>query len=155
MRGTLALLVLTSLVATLFAGCGEELGDPQPLAWTEVNTPAELKAAVAAAGGRPVVVDFSAEWCHYCKLYEKLADTDPALNRALRDVVRLRVDLTSDPKRFDMRTAVGLKIASQPYFAFFSPSGALQLDLALAQWYEDGPTSAKRFLDSLGTVHTR
>ncbi len=49
------------LVTLLLAGCGEEA--PADLTgWTDVGTPAELKYAIADAGGKPVMVKIWADW---------------------------------------------------------------------------------------------
>ena len=70
---------------------------PSTLAWQEFS-PESLSKALAS--GRPVFVDFTADWCITCKTNERFAiDTAPVRDAFARmDVVTLRADWThGDP----------------------------------------------------------
>jgi thiol:disulfide interchange protein DsbD len=54
--------------------------------WLKVKSREALYAAVqdAIRDGRPTVVDFWAEWCHYCNVYDKIIDRTPEILAGMR-----------------------------------------------------------------------
>ncbi len=56
----------------------------------------EREVAAASAAGRPVMLDFYADWCVSCKEMERYTFSDPAVHRALGDAVLLQADVTAD-----------------------------------------------------------
>lgn len=79
--------------------------------------------AEAAAAGKPVVIDFYADWCLPCKELEKLTFTDPEVKRALEGWVLLKADLTktASPEVAALRTKWG--ILGVPTIVFLDPDG--------------------------------
>ena len=61
------------------------------IVWTPY---AESVLAEAAAQGKPVVIDFSAEWCLPCKELEHQTFNQPEVIDAAEDIVTLKADLT-------------------------------------------------------------
>jgi uncharacterized protein YyaL (SSP411 family) len=66
-----------------------------PLAWASLDAAAFTRAR---AEGRLVVIDGSAEWCHWCHVMEATTYHDPAVRRVLDErFVAVKVDVDSRP----------------------------------------------------------
>jgi thiol:disulfide interchange protein DsbD len=85
-----------------------------------VKTGAELDAQLAAArsAGRPVLVDFYADWCISCKELEKRTFADPEVIRTLEPAHLIRVDVTDDSALLQRFGLVG-----PPTLLFFNRVG--------------------------------
>ncbi len=61
-----------------------------------IDSSTDLAAALAQAraAGRPVLLDFTADWCVSCKTIEREVFGDPAVQQALAGVTLLRADVT-------------------------------------------------------------
>lgn len=79
--------------------------------------------AEASAAGRPVVIDFFADWCLPCKELEKFTFTDPQVRKALDGWVLLKADLTksASPEVAALRTK--WSIQGVPTIVFLGPDG--------------------------------
>ena len=76
----------------------------------------------ASARGKPVMLDFYADWCVSCKEMEHQTFSDPAVHRALDEVVLLQADVTAN----DMDDQALLKrfgIFGPPSIMFFGANG--------------------------------
>ena len=65
------------------------------LPWQPVRSTAELDAALRTAG-RPVMLDFYADWCVSCKEMERFTFTDPAVRARLTGALLLKADVTAN-----------------------------------------------------------
>ncbi len=92
------------------------------VASTRVTTPAEFDAAVqtAQAQGKPILVDFTAEWCVTCREIDRNVFADPAVQARLRDVAFIRADVTdyNDASRMLMKR---FGVMGPPTILFLDP----------------------------------
>jgi thiol:disulfide interchange protein DsbD len=97
-------------------------GEPvQHVAFKRIKSPADLDAVLANAGGRPVMLDFYADWCVSCKEMEKLTFTDIRVRKQFADMVLVQVDVTAN----DADDKAMLK-----RFNLFGPPGIILFDKA-------------------------
>ncbi|MCW3479131.1 protein-disulfide reductase DsbD [Neisseriaceae bacterium JH1-16] len=68
----------------------------EALPFQTVRSVAELDAALAASAGKPVLLDFYADWCVSCRELETDTFTDPAVAAKLRGMTLLRADVTAN-----------------------------------------------------------
>lgn len=99
-------------------------GTQPPLPFAPVHTVADLDSHVAQASrqGRPVMIDFTAEWCTSCKEMEATTFLDPTVRKALSGAVLLRADVTADDAD-DQALLKRLGIIGPPTIAFFGSDG--------------------------------
>jgi len=71
-------------------------GHRETLTFKRVKTVDDLEQVLAAAGreGRPVMLDFYADWCVSCKEMERDTFSDPAVQAALAGAVLVQADVT-------------------------------------------------------------
>jgi thiol:disulfide interchange protein DsbD len=104
---------------------GLRFGDsPQsePVKFQRVDDLPSLDRAVLAAGGKPVMLDFYAEWCVSCKEMERYTFSDPAVRSRLQNLVKLQADVTATSPR---HTALlqRFRLFGPPGIVFFDRSG--------------------------------
>jgi thiol:disulfide interchange protein DsbD len=94
------------------------------LPFERVKSLAELQQRVAAASaaGRPVMLDFYADWCVSCKEMEHDTFTDPVVQQALSNAVLLQVDVTANNSD-DRALFQHFGIFGPPTIAFYDASG--------------------------------
>ncbi|MBV8656213.1 MAG: protein-disulfide reductase DsbD [Burkholderiales bacterium] len=66
------------------------------LAFQPINSPAQLDAALVAANGRPVLLDFYADWCVSCREMERYTFSDNQVRAKLGQFVLLKADVTAN-----------------------------------------------------------
>lgn len=66
------------------------------LPFTRVKSVADLDAAIKAANGKTVMLDFYADWCTSCKEMEKFTFSDTKVKTALANTVLLQADVTAN-----------------------------------------------------------
>ena len=98
--------------------------DAQGLEFRAVKGTAGLdrELAAAAAAGRPVMLDFYADWCVSCKEMERDTFTDEAVKRSLAGAVLLKADVTANDAA-DQALLQRFGIFGPPTIAFWSTDG--------------------------------
>jgi thiol:disulfide interchange protein DsbD len=91
------------------------------LPFRRVQSVDELDAALAAAG-KPVMLDFYADWCVSCKEMERYTFTDPAVRQQLEGFVLLQVDVTANTAN-DAALLKRFKLFGPPGMIFFDAKG--------------------------------
>jgi thiol:disulfide interchange protein DsbD len=132
-RGVGVVIGLYGLV--LLAGLA--LGGRDPLApipqWSEPQSTLEFKKiktvadldreiAAASAAGKPVMLDFYADWCVSCKEMERYTFTDATVQQALAGTVLLKADVTANDEA-DQALLQRFGIFGPPTIAFWNNKG--------------------------------
>ena len=97
---------------------GESQPELAPTRWTRIASTAELDAKLKAPG-RPVMLDFYADWCVSCKEMERFTFSDPRVRREMEGMVLLQVDVTANT---DAHRALLKR------FSLFGPPGIIFFD---------------------------
>jgi thiol:disulfide interchange protein DsbD len=78
--------------------------------------------ALAKAEGRPVIIDFWAEWCTACKELDKIAWSDPRVKAAAARFVAVKVDATETTDEVE-RLAAKYDVPGMPTVIFIDAQG--------------------------------
>ena len=92
--------------------------------FVQVAEPAELRTLMAAAAnsGKPVMLDFYADWCISCKVMERNVFSRPSVQSALRGFTLLQIDVTDNsPAQQALLDELGL--FGPPAILFYDASG--------------------------------
>ncbi|KUE86701.1 thiol:disulfide interchange protein [Cupriavidus necator] len=125
-------------------GGAEAAAGAQTVRFERVRSVAELDARVAqaAAAGKPVLLDFYADWCVSCKEMERMTFVDPRVRARLSEIVLLQADVTAN-NADDKALLKRFGLFGPPGIILFGPDGRERPVRVI------GYQSANRFLESL------
>ncbi|MUV12799.1 protein-disulfide reductase DsbD [Lysobacter sp. HX-5-24] len=92
----------------------------EAIAFKRIKSVEDLDREIAAANaaGKPLMLDFYADWCVSCKEMEKYVFTQPKVHAALRDYVLLQADVTANDAQ-DQALMQRFGIIGPPMSLFF------------------------------------
>lgn len=87
-----------------------------------VKTLDDLKVQLAAARGKPVLLDLYADWCVACKEFEHKTFSDPTVRERFGQMVLLQADVTANDDA-DIELLNSLNVLGLPTLIFFDREG--------------------------------
>ncbi len=121
----------------------DAIAETKHLAFERVRTVAELDARIRAAG-KPVMLDFYADWCVSCKEMERFTFSDARVQQKLADTLLLQVDVTANNDD-DKALLKRFNLFGRPGSIFFDRAGNEINGLRVV-----GFQNAEAFLQTLG-----
>jgi len=73
-----------------------QLASSHALSFNRIKSIADLEKKLASTKGKPVMLDFYADWCVACKELDKLTFSDQKIQDMLKSTVLLQVDVTAN-----------------------------------------------------------
>ena len=137
---------LKPLAGVLASGRGEAAATAGSLvSFRKVTSVAELDEALRTAG-KPVMLDFYADWCVSCKEMERFTFTDARVQGKLAGALLLKADVTENNAQ-DRELLKRFRLFGPPGTIFFDPQGR-ELTGVRVIGFQD----AERFLQSLSAA---
>ena len=124
-------------------GSGSAVAETKHLAFERVRTVAELDERIRAAG-KPVMLDFYADWCVSCKEMERFTFSDARVQQKLAGTLLLQVDVTANNDD-DKALLKRFNLFGPPGIIFFDRAGNEINGLRVV-----GFQNAEAFLQTLG-----
>ena len=121
-------------------GKGGAVASPMP--WQRVASLQELQEKLKAPG-KPVMLDFYADWCVSCKEMEAFTFSDPRVRAQLDGMLLLQADVTAHTEQ-DRALLKRFSLFGPPGIVFFDPQGQEIRGLRVI-----GYQNAERFLKTL------
>ncbi|MFQ2015425.1 protein-disulfide reductase DsbD [Aeromonas veronii] len=115
-----------------------------------VKTLDDLKVQLAAARGKPVLLDLYADWCVACKEFEHKTFSDPAVRERFGQMVLLQADVTANDDA-DIELLNSLNVLGLPTLIFFDREGKELTGQRVTGFM--GPTPFAKHLEMVSDAH--
>ena len=124
---------LSGLVAS-----SEKVQTHHNLNFQQIKSISDLEIALKHANGKPVMLDFYADWCVACKELEQFTFSDARVQSALKDTVLLQADVTNNTED-DKALMQKFNIFGPPGIVFFNNHAKEESQLKVVG-YKDADT---------------
>ncbi|AAU26775.1 Thiol:disulfide interchange protein DsbD precursor [Legionella pneumophila] len=105
-----------------------------------------VELAIKQAFGKPVMLDFYADWCASCKVMENTTFKDPRVQKALSHFIVIKVDVTANNKN-DKALMQHFRVVAPPTFIFFNADGVQLNNLKRV-----GELNADEFMQTIKSI---
>ncbi|WP_115712287.1 protein-disulfide reductase DsbD [Legionella sainthelensi] len=106
----------------------------------------DIKQAILKSQGKPIMLDFYADWCHSCKVMEATTFKDSQVQDALTRFTVIKIDVTSQNAE-NKAILSHFGVVAPPTFIFFNTEGT-----ELNQFKLVGEISTDKFLKTLNQI---
>lgn len=127
---------------------GKRVAEAAPVRFERVASLAELEARLASAG-RPVMLDFYADWCVSCKEMERFTFSEPQVRSRMERMLLLQADVTRNTPN-DEAMLRRFRLFGPPGIIFFDAGGRELKNVRVV-----GFQPAERFVRVLDSVLAR
>ncbi|MCA0937781.1 protein-disulfide reductase DsbD [Vibrio alginolyticus] len=120
----LGLLASAQPALNYWFGSHEIQAQQTTISFTRIANVAELEEqlAIAKQAGKPVMLDFYADWCVACKEFEKYTFHTPKVEDKLKDFVLLQADVTKNQIQ-DIELLKQMQVLGLPTIEFWNSKG--------------------------------
>lgn len=135
--------------ATALTNTGTTGGPIRNQDFRHISSIAELEQAIAENAGRPVMLDFYADWCVSCHQMEAFTFSEPEVYQKMAQMALIQADVT--PNTTEHRELLRrFRLFGPPGIIFFDAKGQELKDIRVV-----GFQNAERFAESLERVLTK
>jgi thiol:disulfide interchange protein DsbD len=121
-------------VAGLTLRAGAPLARPQPQTALEWLRSEEVGVAQARAFGKPMIIDFFAEWCTACKELDRYVYTSPIFQDEARRFVLVKIDGTEETPAIEALYKK-YRVDSLPTVVFIDAHGTMHEDITVKGYF--------------------
>ena len=106
-------------------------GAAEEVKWNMLTSFDAIEQSVQSQG-KPVIIDFYADWCAQCKELDKYTYTDPGIVEMTKDFNNIKIDLTKENEEITSK----FDIKGLPVVVFMGPDGKELRDLRVTGFLE-------------------